>query len=195
MIVFTPIPPESFVPYLGQRGGLYNTRRIYVFNLLSYDIRFPKVSKLIPQAELMSDFAYMNDDSQQFEQEYFEYLDTQEPPFLDMMQILTKEYIDGLSLIIVQTSINNPFCDSIVASLIKYFYTRYGIRAVTIQDGIDLEDLKESNSIFSPAGLTIIDHDIVVINAICPNIVQAPVGLFYAIEPLVQPVIDDTDYS
>lgn len=202
MIVFTPIPPESFVPCLGALMGLRHTKRIYVYNLLSYDIRFPKLSRLLPQAELMSDYAYQNDDSDQFEKEYFDYIDTQEPPFLDLMEILTKEYLDGLSLIIIQTSQNNPFCDSIVSSLTKYFYTRYGLKAIVVDSALDLDDINQSNSIFSPAGLTTIDHDITVVNAIAPNILAPGVipgtinspSLFYCVpEPVQHPT--EEEYS
>ena len=168
MIVFSPIAPEYFATQLGL-GVFKYTRQMFVFNLLSYDIRYPKVERLIPDVSRLSEYALMNDDSDIFEQEYFHYLLTNEGAFLDIMNIMSREYRDGSTLIIIETNMDSKFCDSVVSSLIKYIYTRYGIKASVVQRVEDLDDLRIENSIFSPQGLMTMDSDITIINNICPE--------------------------
>jgi hypothetical protein len=126
----------------------------------------------------MSDEAFYNDDSEVFEREYFDYLNRSEAAFIDLMHIITREHIDGTALILIETSVNNQYCDSIVSSLIKYLYNRYGIKPVIVQDAEDFENIKIENSVFSPEGLMVIDNDIAALNAICPEMVS-PVFVEY----------------
>lgn len=177
MIVFSPIAPEFFQSQIGY-GALSFTKNMYVFNLLSYDIRFPRIDRLIPDTSRISEYAMQNDDSEIFEQEYFTYLDTSEPAFLDLMNILTKEYNDGSNLIIIETIMNSQFCDSVVSSLMKYLYTRYGVKPLVVQDIEDLDNINIANSVFSPEGLRLIDHDLYVLSVICPEMVAADTEVF-----------------
>lgn len=168
MIVFSPLPPEFFQSQIGY-GALSFTKQIFVFNLMSFDVRFPKVDALIPDPSRISNEVFLKDDSEEFEKEYFGYLDRAEPAFITIMNFMAKEYQDGSNLIIFETIANSPFCDSVVSSLIKYLYTRYGIKPCIIQDPEDIENLKIENSVFSPQGLMLMDYDFIIVQQLYPG--------------------------
>lgn len=168
MIIFTPIAPEYFQSIIGL-GPLAFTKQVFVYNLLSYDVRYPKLTALIPDGSRVSEYAYRNDDTEEFEKEFFSYLDKDEGAFIAIMNIMLKEFQDGSNLTIIETVTNSSYCDSIVSSLIKYLYTRYGIRPIIVQETEDIENIRIENSIFSPNGLLLMDHDITALNVICPE--------------------------
>ena len=154
MIIFTHIAPEYFIGLMGS-FQLENVRNIDVYNLSSLDVRYPMVTALMPTIDNLSKEALAEGNDELFEQEYFHYLDTKASPIL--IPILMKEFQYGGSNLTIIEIIRSPYRDSVVFSLQKYLYIRYGIRAILFSDMEDWSDIKPSNSIFSINGLAIMD--------------------------------------
>lgn len=175
MVVFTSIDPREFIPFIGI-GGLRYTKEMKVFNLCSFDINPPKINRLMPSIPEMSELAYQNHESALFEREYFQYLDSNEAAFLDMMKFLVPEFYDANILTLIEIlsmgTRGRFFCDSVVESLTKYMYLVYGIKAQVIQDAKDIFNLKPEYGIFSPEGLMRMDQAIPVLAATCPELLE-----------------------
>lgn len=175
MVIFTSINPKEFIPFMGI-GGLRYSKEMKIFNLCSFDIHAPKINNLMPSIPEMSELAYQNHESALFEREYFQYLDSNEAAFLDMMKFMVPEFYDANVLTLIEIlpfeSKGRLFCDSVVESLIKYLYLVYGIRAQVIQDAKDIFNLNPSCGVFSPEGLMRMDQAISVLSATCPELLQ-----------------------
>lgn len=157
MIIFTHFAPEYFIGMIGAYQ-LSEIRTYSVYNLMSLDIRFPKITSLVPSINHMSELAIQNDESDLFEQEYFAYLDSGNA-FNDMMLLMVKEFECGATHLTIVESDKSPYRESIVYSLQKYIYTRYGVKTVLFSDLIDWEDISKANSMFSPEGLLRMDNN------------------------------------
>lgn len=175
MVVFTSIDPREFVPFIG-KGGLRYTKEMKVFNLCSFDIHPPKINRLMPSIPEISELAYQNHESALFEREYFQYLDTNEAAFLDMMKFLVPEFYDANILTLIEIlpagTKGRDFCDSVIESLIKYMYLVYGIQPQVIQNARDIFNLNPGYGVFSPEGLMKMDQAIPVLAATCPELLQ-----------------------
>lgn len=175
MVIFTSIDPREFVPFMGM-GGLRYTKEMKVFNLCSFDIYAPKINRLMPSIPEISELAYQNHESALFEREYFQYLDSNEAAFLDMMKFLVPEFYNANILTLIEIlpagMKGRFFCDSVVESLIKYLYLVYGIQPQVIQDAKDIFNLNPAFGVFSPDGLMKMDQAIPVLSATCPELLE-----------------------
>lgn len=155
MIIFTHIAPEYFINMIGAYA-LSKIETVDVYNLMSLDIRYHKIESLLPSVEFMSEESIQNDDSDLFEYEYFRYLDSGYA-FNDLMLLLVKEFEQGATHLTIIEIERSPYRDSIVSSLMKYLYIRYGIKPVLFGDLEDWGDVSVNNSIFSEEGLMRMD--------------------------------------
>lgn len=155
MIIFTHIAPEYFINMMGFYA-LSKIETIDVYNLMSLDVRYRKIDSLLPSVEFMSEEAIQNDDSDLFENEYFRYLDSGYA-FNDLMLLLIKEFEKGATHLTIVEIERSPYRDSIVSSLMKYLYVRYGIKPVLLTELEDWNDVSINNSIFSEEGLMRMD--------------------------------------
>jgi len=157
MIIFTNVAPEYFID-LKDNGYLGTIKSLNIVNLTSSDIRYPLLQDLMPSAYHISEEAFKENDSEVFENEYFNYLD--QYAFNGLMQILLNEFHNGGSCLTIIEVERSPYRDSIAFSLQKYFYIRYGIKVTMFTSISDWEDVTPKNSIFSPQGLMLMDRNI-----------------------------------
>lgn len=169
MIIFSPLAPEWFQTQIGY-GPLYFCHKYKAFNLNSPDTRYPIVSDLMPSHDVMSHEALLHDESKLFEQEYFQYLLTNENAVSALLPILLQEYHDGTALTQIETLHNSPYTDSLVESLCKFFVLVYGLRPIAVYTPEDLELLSVQNSVFHPQGLTLVDAQLQSAMNMCPDI-------------------------
>lgn len=156
MILFTHLAPEYFYKMIGQYK-LRDVRGVDVYNLTSLDIRYPRLDILMPNPEFMSQVALQDDSGELFEQEYFRYLDS-DMVFPVLIPILINEFEKGASHLTIIEISRSPYRDSIVMSLQKYLYLKFGIKAILFSDLEDWDDVDPKNSIFSIDGLFLMDQ-------------------------------------
>lgn len=156
MIIFTHLAPEYFVGMIGQYK-LRDVRSVTVYNLTSLDIRYPRLDVLLPNPEYMPIDALQDDTGEIFENEYFKYLESS-VAFPSIMPIIQDEFDKGASHLTIIEVERSPYRDSIVLSLQKYFYIRFGLKAIIFSDLEDWDDVNPSNSTFSPEGLLLADE-------------------------------------
>ena len=127
-------------------------------NINSYDATYPTLQGITPQYGVLSDYAILNDTEPVFEQEYFNYL-MNGPGFIPFMTIALNEYREGNILWLYQIE-RTPYKDSIIESIMKLLFQRYGIVSNIVSDIEDIRYMNHDMSL-SVMGLAAIDSDII----------------------------------
>ena len=171
MIVFTSIPPEDFAPYIGY-GSLRHVKRVIVYNLCSYDVRYYRLN-LMPTVEDLSEEAYVRDDTTIFECEYYNCIAQDIGKMIDLVRVMSSEYNSGANvLILIEIMPENDYCQSVVSSLVKYIFLKYGVCATVVNDAVDIENIRMDHSNFTPVGVYNIGMEILAVQQVAPDVID-----------------------
>lgn len=156
MIIFTDLPYQTLLWYFNENQSKFSDIRVMDIERTIMDPNIPKLYGIYPRFEYISKNALINYTEPIFDVEYYQYLDG--PGFLSMMTIAGSEYFNGnrLHVYLIERS---EYRDSVIESLQKVLFSRYGISSVLIYSQMDLFYFDTDTS-FSVQGLVQISTDL-----------------------------------
>jgi len=168
MIVFTDMSKEELlesISYVNQSEPF----SIAALNTLKIYNDIPHLFGLFPDYKMMSNEALQDTTTPLFEQEYANYLMGQ--GFLFLMTLVALEYYSGDVIHYYLISKNNFLQDSLIESLQRFLFYRYGIESCIASSAEDLYTTDLSSS-FSVMGLISVCNDIDRVMQIDPRFIE-----------------------
>lgn len=173
MILFTDIDPFVLDSFIVANPELTDEYRIYDLGRLRYQEEIPRLYGIVPDFQIFANpgQAAMSVDvlGNDFERIYFDYL-LNGPGFLSIMSIAMREYYRG-DVLYVYLLDRTLVYDSIVESVSRFLFHRYGIES-TIASTLEDVWLMRRNHSLSVNGLTNIGYDITRAYGISPKLVE-----------------------
>lgn len=124
-----------------------NVDKYFLLNFMSQYAMGEKITDLCPTEDMMN--LYVSGEEEQFEQQYIDYILTNEKAFIAFVEIMMGEYYGGNVVIFSDFSVS--LIEECVCLICEVIRKRYGERPVIVKDLSDL--LYYDDSEMSPTGM------------------------------------------
>lgn len=160
MIIFHTIPVEPEIRMLINNRYISENLLIYPYTLFGYQNQGIVLSGLMPSEDYIPKEEILNDTESNFDYYYWKQLMESSDAFMQLTQILVREYNHGPNCVnLIQTTTGN-YQMSVTESIKGYINAMYGLDVILVMDKNDLyRSLLAGYSSFSREGIARIDQD------------------------------------